>query len=530
MRFALPRWDRHGYLFALMCVMLATAVFLPARALFAKGQWALLYLLIVTLVASLCGVRAALLAASLSFLAWNFFLIRPYYSLNVHDPEDWLSLLVFLLVGMAMGLQTGRMREREAEALAREKETSLLNRLSASLVSTISTHTMAEAVLNEIVSTTGARGAAVWLADAGGHLNAPIISAAWADHPDAPGTTFAHWVFQQNKAVGLPPITSLAKLGVEGWPISAPHSAVMPCADCHDVYLPLQTATRIEGVLAIEGRRDGQPYTALDARLLVSITNLAASFLERQRLETAASSAEALHEAERLKNTLISSVSHELKTPLAAITATVTSLLENDVAWDPAVARDELTAVGEDLSRLNDSITALLDLSRLKADAWKPARDWYEVGEILGTAVSTFTSAERARIRFAIPDDLPLINVDFQQWARALQHLLENALAYAPAQTPVTVGAGSLPHEVRMWIEDNGPGIPAGERERIFEQFYRGSTADHVPSGTGLGLAIAAEIVRYHGGRLWVEDVHPHGARFVIAMPREAGEGVTDEQ
>ena len=120
-----------------------------------------------------------------------------------------------------------------------------------------------------------------------------------------------------------------------------------------------------------------------------------------------------------------------------------------------------------------------------------------------------------------MPDDLPPIHVDFQQWLRAIQHLVENALAYSPPASRVLIGARSTPREVRVWVEDTGPGIPPAEREHIFEKFYRGTAAANLPSGTGLGLAITAEIVRFHGGRLWVEDVQPHGARFVIALPRD---------
>jgi signal transduction histidine kinase len=133
--------------------------------------------------------------------------------------------------------------------------------------------------------------------------------------------------------------------------------------------------------------------------------------------------------------------------------------------------------------------------------------------------------AQRRRVTFAVPEDLPPLYVDFQQWSQALQHLLENALMYAPAETTVTVGAISTPRETRIWVEDQGPGVPMSERERIFEQFYRGETAATAPSGTGLGLAITAEIVRTSGGRIWVEDVQPHGARFVIAIPNDASSG-----
>ncbi|MHB9131448.1 MAG: DUF4118 domain-containing protein [Armatimonadota bacterium] len=519
MRFSLPRWDRYGFLFAIACVAMATALFLLGRDYFAKWQWALLYLLLIVFVSSLAGFRASLVASVLSFFAWNFFFLPPYHTFIVHDPKDWLSLVVFLIVGIAMGLQTARMREREAEARAREQESALLNRLSANLVSISSTRVMADTLLQEVLAITGAMSSMLFIVESDGTASPLCLDAACAPGDEQRGR--AQWVLHHNKAIGLPHITSLTRFGVQGWPISVASQEVPPGRASTDLYLPAQSASRVEAVLYVGEREDQQPYSPHDARLLVSIANLLAGFLERQRLETAASMAEALRESERLKSTLISSVSHELKTPLAAATATITSLLEGDVAWEPATVRPELLAVRDDLVRLNDSIGALLDLSRLKADAWTPQRDWYEFGEIVSATLAKLPEASRRRITFMIPDDLPAVHVDFQQWLQALLHLVENALAYAPADAPVVIGGSTTPREVRMWVEDRGPGIPAVERARIFEQFFRGAAATGAPTGTGLGLAITAEIVRFHGGRIWVEDVQPHGARFVIALPQE---------
>ncbi len=362
--------DRHGFLFAMASIAVATPLIYLGRDHFRQGQWALLYLPIIVLVASSGGVRPALLAAVLAFFAGNFFFLEPYHTLLVTDPKDWLSLFVFLVVGIAMGLQTGRMRARESQALDREREAILLNRLQA-----------------------------------------------------------------------------------------------------------------------------------------------------------ASSQAEALREADRLKSAFISSVSHELKTPLASVTAMVTGLLEDDMEWEAENVRRELESVDRDLERLNDSIGSLLDVSRLEANAWLPERDWYEFGEILGTALSRIPERQRSRISLSVPDDLPPIRVDFAQWARVLENLMENALTYSgPGEPPVRVGASIVAGELRMWVEDAGPGISPEEKPRIFEKFYRGESAEIAPSGTGLGLAISREIVRFHGGQVFVEDVHPHGARFVVALPLESPE------
>lgn len=228
---------------------------------------------------------------------------------------------------------------------------------------------------------------------------------------------------------------------------------------------------------------------------------------------------QAMIEAERLKSTLISSVSHSLKSPLAIITARTSNLLDPANCWNPEEIRDDLQSIHEEALRVNHRITALLEISTLEAHAVDMQREWYEFGEILGSVMEELPAREHPRIRFAIPDNLPPIYVDFRYWARALLHLTENALAYCPAPTAIVVGAAPTPHGVRLWVEDAGPGIPEDEREHVFEKFYRGRAGVTTRSGSGLGLAITAEIIRSHQGDIHVENVAPHGTRFVITLP-----------
>lgn len=512
--------ERYGYLIAAASVAVATVVFHPGREHFAKGQWALLYLLIVGLVASLSGVRPALAAAVLSFLAWNFFFLPPYGTLHVTDPRDWLFLFVFLAVAVTMGLQTGRLRDREAEALAREREAGLLNRFSARLVSDVSVAEMARRLIDEVRGITGARCVALLLAGETAGTDECIASPGAEAQQWEEITDIVAWVNQRSRAVGLPMPPRGRGIDSQEWPVTVSHRETGARADRRDMFLPLQTATRQSGVLYVGEREDGTAYTFQEARMVVALAYQASVFLERTHLRSVAVQADALKEADRLKSTLVSAVSHELKTPLASLEATLTNLLEQDTPLAESHIRQELQAVKQDLDRLSSSIDSLLDLSRLEASAWGPELDWYELGEIWGTVLSRASQSDRDRVSFSLPPDLPPIRVDFAQWVRVLEHLLHNALAYGGPASPVRVGASSTPDEVRMWVEDEGPGIAPDERERVFAKFYRGRSAAMVPSGTGLGLAITREIVRFHGGSIWVEDVIPHGARFTVSLPR----------
>jgi two-component system sensor histidine kinase KdpD len=512
---------QHSYMFAVACVLIATALFVPGRDHFAKGQWALLYLLIVGLVAGLGGVRPALLAAALAFLSWNFFFLPPYNTFAVHDPKDWLSLLVFLAVAAAMGMQTGRMREREAEALAREREMAMLNQFSARLVSDASVSDMAELLMGEVTQITGARCAALFLADQENKLY-ELASVAEGNCPLEPSVVqIAGWAYAQSKAVGLPQIEKRSDPSAAGWPISVDHAQAGAESGRNDLFIPLQTADRQEGILYVGPRSDGQPYSIGDVRPLVAAANQTAAFLERKRLQSAAVQADALREADRLKSTLMSSVSHELKTPIASIAATVSNLAEEDVEWDLEKVRPELASMQEDLNRLTGSINALLDLSRLESAAWEPKKEWFDLADVLWTALSKIPQKQKSRVEVSLPDSLPMVYVDFVQMARAVENLLSNALAYSPHDAPVRMGALVDEGAFRIWVEDEGPGIRPDEREKIFEKFYRGESSSRSSSGTGLGLAVSREIVRFHGGRIWVEDVVPHGARLVISLPLE---------
>jgi len=251
----------------------------------------------------------------------------------------------------------------------------------------------------------------------------------------------------------------------------------------------------------------------------VAVANLASAALDRQRLERTATQLAAEREADRLKSTLVSSVSHELKTPLAAAIARVTGLLGETEDYDPERLREEMSSIAEELSRLDSAIGDLLDVSRLESDSWRPVTDLYEMSEILGSVASKLTSQQGERVRFLIPQAVPFIEADFSQLVRALENVIENALTYSPVDQPVEVRVSSDEEHVTVAVEDRGPGVPDAEKTRVFEKFYRGTTSAAVPAGTGLGLAIAREIVNSHGGRIWVEDSAPRGARFMVELP-----------
>ncbi len=504
------RLARHGYWLAALAITSSTIVFLPERAYFAKGQWALLYLLVILFVASAAGAGPGIQAAVLAFLAWDFFFLPPYGTFVIAQLKDWMALIAFLVVGVIVGVQAGRMRDREARALARERETATLGRLSAELISEASTEAMAEAVLAELVGLLDCPSATLFAAGDEGLRH--CCAAPPGDSADAETAGHADWVFRHDQPLGVPVDGERGGESGTARPFRALEGA-------HGVYMPVRSPSGVVGVLTAAARSDGRPYSAADGFVVASLTNLIGAFLERQRLQEEATRAGVAREADRLRSSLLSSVSHELKTPLAALTATVSNLLESDVAWDEQSAREQLRSIVGDVDRLNSSIGALLDLSRLEAHAWEPHREFVDIEEVVATALQDVPAHLSGRVRLDLPDDLPRVNVDFVQWTRVVRNLVENAVLYS-AGSAVTVGARDEAGSVTLWVSDEGPGVPDAEHEAVFEKFYRGTaTQARAPSGTGLGLAITREIVRAHEGAVWVENVEPHGARFVVSWP-----------
>lgn len=506
-----------GIPFAALAVALFCVTLLPFRDHLTAATVLLLAVPLVVGVARLCGVRASAFSALATFLAVNYFFAPPYGRLNVAEPAEWLALVVFLVVALVIGQQTALIGRRERAAVKRQMELELLNKMSFQVASQRSASAVTRFVVEQVTGVLGAEHAVLYAAEPEGVSGAaPERLAAAGDVTQSPEeAAFVAWVVRNNKAVGL---GSTREVPVDQRPASVTASEALPDVASKSVYLPLQTSDSLEGVLCVRlpGGRGPQPD---EVRLLVAVANLAAASIERQRLEREAARVAALREADHLKTTLVSSVSHELKTPLAAVTARVTGLLDEGEGCSAERVRTELLSVSDDLERLNAAIGDLLDLSRLEADEWRPTFEPYDLAEVLGTVRSRLPADRRDRILFDLDAEAGPVTIDFAQMARALANLIGNAFDYSAGDARVVVGTNREGDRILLWVQDAGPGVEDSEKERVFEKFYRGRAASIAPGGTGLGLAIAREVVTIHGGTVWVEDAKPRGAKFVVSLP-----------
>jgi two-component system sensor histidine kinase KdpD len=463
------------YLASIAAVAAATLVLawlIPAAR---QANIALLYLLVVLISATIFGRGPAILASALAFLAFNFFFVPPLHTFVVANPQDVLALLTFLVVAIITSSLAGRARAQADTAERRAAELAALYDLSQA----ISTEIDLERILPVVAQTTARL------------LHVPACSVLLYN---ASGRLVERATF------GSEPVTPFRRV---------------------DMFL--RVGQRVLGVLRVTQRSLHDTASPAEHKLLETIAGQVVLLLERARLVEEASHTRALAESEHLKSALLSSVSHDLRTPLSVIKGAVTNLLDDSVAWNQTARRELLSAMNDETDRLNRLVGNLLEMSRIEAGALHSIRSWQDIGELITVVIERMQPRLGGRVvTAAVPDDLPLVPVSYTQIEQVLTNLIENAAKYTPDGSPIAVSARGTPGALEIEVRDNGPGIPAGMGTRIFDKFVRAIGPEQHSDGSGLGLAICKGIVEAHGGRIWVENLPAGGARFVFTLPHEA--------
>ncbi|GAC1624305.1 MAG: hypothetical protein NVS4B2_01980 [Chloroflexota bacterium] len=296
-----------------------------------------------------------------------------------------------------------------------------------------------------------------------------------------------------------------------------------PGGDDHNTIAePLRAGEHVIGVMDIGARTSGRPFDANERRLATVFAAQAALALARAQGEHERLRLSLLEESDKLKSALLSAVSHDLRTPLASIKASATSLLLADGTWATTEGRELLETIDHESDRLNRLVGNLLDLSRIEAGVLRPALDWYSVGDILdGMAPRLPAILGSRRLQINVQDGIGLIRVDLLRIEELLINLMENAGRYTPADSPIELRVGADANGLSIAVVDHGPGIPGSHRHHIFEAFARGHGHTDRDLGIGLGLAICSGIATAHGGVLTVTDTPGGGATFVLALPPE---------
>jgi two-component system sensor histidine kinase KdpD len=515
------RW--FGYAAALTMVGIPALIAWTMRSSLGRGFDALILAVLVGVASRAWGTGPGLAAAFVSIFALGMLSTPVLSNMHPDNLDQWVEAVVYVGATVFLVLQVGSMRDREISAVSAEHGALAVSRLTAALVPDADLEEVGEEVVSSVEDLSGAGSVSILVPDESGVLGSFTQTAVEGAVVDMDAGLIVDYVWEHGIAVGLP--ESRADVADAGrWPESVPASKIVRSSRrLRDLALPLEGSDgSTQGVLYVGARPGNAAYDPGTASRLVLAARLVAVFMERHRLQQEAARAEATAEAEKLRASMISSVSHELKTPLAAINATVTGLLDEPDP-DGERVRRELGYISQDVHRLNRSISDLLDLSRLETREWRPVKDWHDLADVAGSVVADLPERDRTRMVLDLPDEPVLADIDFVQISRAVYHLVENALAYSPADQKVVVSVGSDGTQALVTVTDRGPGVSVTERGRVFDKFYRGSASAAVPHGTGLGLSIVAEIVARHGGVVEVEAARPRGARFVLRLPGASG-------
>jgi two-component system sensor histidine kinase KdpD len=341
--------------------------------------------------------------------------------------------------------------------------------------------------------------AAILLADLDDHLQAPLSPGHALPEVDS---GIAQWAFDHGEAAGS---------GTDTLPASP------------ILYLPLQAPMRVRGVLALElsAAAAARLLAPEQRRLLDTFGRLIAIAIERLHYVTVAQETTVQMESERLRNSLLSALSHDLRTPLTGLVGLSENLMQQLIeGQERAVTEESAAAIRREALRINALVNNLLDMARLQAGEVRLNRQWQPLEEVVGSALQSVGPLLRGHgVSIELPDDLPLLEFDAVLLERVLANLLENAAKYTPPGSHVALLAEPLADEVRVLVEDDGPGLPAGKEEEIFSKFTRGQK-ESATSGVGLGLAICRAVLTAHGGRIWAENRPEGGARFIFTLPR----------
>jgi two-component system sensor histidine kinase KdpD len=479
-----------------------------------------------------CGRAGAAAASVLAVLAFNFLFTEPRFSLNIYDSGNVLTFGVMLAVGLVVGTLAARSREQSQRASDREQATAAQYALSRELAAAreasdvcriVARH--AHDLLQADVVVCMPVAPAANAPGAQGASRLDTIAAAgspdWFDDGAGRERGVAQWSFDHARTAGR---------GTQKLPSSAGR------------YVPLIGAGGKVGLIGVRlARGDGADGGWSDpetAQALEAIATQAGSALERVALGESHQAARLEAERERLRSALLSSVSHDLRTPLASITGAASALESHSAGTlDDTTRAALLRTIVDESSRLNDIIANLVFATRLESGAVALRREWTTVEEVIGVGLARHREALASRpFRVQVPPDLPMIRVDSAMLPQVVHNLVENALRYTPANTPLGVSAWASQGRVVVKVWDQGPGLADNEASKVFERFYRGraskagGAAPAASTGMGLGLTICEGVIRAHGGRIWAEPHSPHGAAFIFSLPVEEPQPVLPQE
>lgn len=438
---------------------------------------ALTFLLLVLFVSAYWGFRIAAITSLLATAAFNFFFLPPYGTFTIADPQNWIALFGFLTTAMVAGNLAERARREAAQAHRRRTEVERLYALSQSLLTAENTAELLNRIPSIVSETFGTDGAI---------LRITSRDTTYKSHPS---------------------------VALDSGKLRATIARGEPALEDKAAYIPLRTGVRTTGALAIAGAPPSRE--TLDA-----IGSLIGIAIERAKAVEELTKTRAVQENEKLRSALLDSVTHEFRTPLTGIKASVTTLLAQ-YNLDEDQRQELLTVIDEETDRLNRLVGEAAEMSQLDSGMFKLEKHPHSIRQAVDASLDELKSTIQPHpVTISIPDDMPVVRMDCQRIAEVLVHLIQNAAKYSPPESPIRIEATLEGGYLTCSVADHGPGIDSIEQSLIFDKFYRGRNQRYPAHGTGMGLAICKTIIEAHGGTIGVVSQVGRGSVFSFSLPR----------
>ena len=487
------------YLVGALASLLTGLIATPLIPYFDLANIVMVFLLTVVLVAVRLGRGPVIIATIVGVGVFDFFFVPPRFSFAVSDLQYILTFIIMLIVGLITAHLTSNLRYQARVAVQRESRSRALYEFARALSGTLQTEQIFETTRQFIQRTFDAK-ATLLLPDNFGRLQLPTVlqgDASRSANLSVLDIGIAQWAFDHATAAGM---------GTDMLPGSS------------SFYLPLVAPMRTRGILALQPNSRRWTLIPEQRQQLDTFATLAAIALERLHYSEVAQDALIHMESERLRNSLLSALSHDLRTPLTSIVGLSESLALSRSISAPT-DREFAQALHGEALRMSNLVTNLLDMARMESGMVKLNMQWHSLESLVGSALRASNSQlVRHHVQTNLSHDLPLLQVDAILIERVLCNLLENATKYTPADTVITISAHVGDAFMYITVADNGPGLPDTQAEKLFEKFTRGERESATP-GVGLGLAICRAIVSAHGGTIWAEQSSAGGAAFIFTIP-----------
>lgn len=467
----------------------------------------LVFLIAVIAVAGRYGLWPSIVASFASMLAYNFFFLPPVHTFTIGNPAHAVALVFFLAAALMASNLAGRVRDQANAARARARATEALYAFSRKLAGVATVDELGWAAAFQIASMLKLNVVILLPED-----NALEVRVGYPpeDQLDAADLAAAHWSWKQNRPAGR---------GAETLPGGK------------RLFMPIRTSRGPVGVVGLDRDQPGPLFTPDERRLLDALLDQTAIAIERVRLAHEIDQARVLAETERLRSALLTSISHDLATPLAGILGAASSLQQYDDLYDRAARQELLGTIQDEGDRLSRYVRNLLDMTRLDSGAIELNREMVDLGEAIGAALERCSRLLAGhRVVVDVQPDLPMLSLDPILFEQVLVNLLDNAAKYAPQGSAVEIGAERQDEFIVVRVRDEGPGIPASDEERIFTKFHRVESGDCKPPGTGLGLAVCRGFVEAMGGSITACNRSDRsGSVFTLTFPVSAADDGADD-